>query len=106
MSVIADIVDSNQSSYTLYCNDKEYTSMEYGDRIFQVVAQDILALRTTITLYPIHITDIEFSRLNIDKDHNDYMQTIYFMNYKRVIEEKLNQAVIELNDQANHQAQG
>lgn len=105
LNVIADINKSRQSSYTLYCNDKEYTSMEYGDKIFQEVARDVSILRKNNTYYPIHITDIEFSRPQIDKEPMAYMQTIYFLNYKRGIEDRLYQALVNSDSNYDHKAQ-
>jgi len=106
LHVIADIAESGQASYTLYCNDTEYTSLEYGDGVFQKVARDVISHRNSGSTYPIHITDIEFSRPHIGKESTSYLQTVYCLNYKRGIEEKLNQALAEMtNGHDGNQAQ-
>lgn len=105
LHIVADIADTGQTAYMLYCNDKEFTSLEYGEQVFHQVARDVLSHRNSGSIYPIHITDIEFSRPQVGKDSTAYLQTIYFLNYKRGIEEKLNQALADMANSINKQAQ-
>jgi len=93
LHVVADIVEGGQTVFTLYCNDKEYSSLEYGEGIYQQVVRDVLSHRQSGSTYPVHITDIEFSRPQLGKNSTAYLQTIYFLMYKRSIEENLNQAM-------------
>lgn len=106
LHIIADIAETGTASYTLYCNDKEYTSLEFGDNVFHEVAKNVMSHRHSGSTYPIHITDIEFSRPQVGKEPTSHLQTIYFLNYKRGIEEKLNQALDEIaNKHDDNQAQ-
>ena len=106
LNVIADIAETGATSFTLYCNDKEYTSLEFGDGVFLEVVKNVMSHRHSGSAYPIHITDIEFSRPQVGKEPTSHLQTIYFLNYKRGIEEKLNQALSELaNSHNGNQAQ-
>ena len=93
LHVVADIIENGQAIFTLYCNDKEYSSLEYGEGIFKEVVRDVLSHRHSGSRYPIHITDIEFSRPQLGKNATAYLQTIYFLMYKRKIEDNLNQVL-------------
>jgi adenylate cyclase class 1 len=94
LHVVADILEGGETTFTLYCNNKEFTSLEFGDQVFKEVAKDVLSHRKSGSSYPIHITDIEFSRPQMGKDATAYLQTVYFLIYKRSIEENLNQALM------------
>jgi adenylate cyclase class 1 len=106
LHIIADIEDEGQTAFTLFCNDREFTSLEFGDRLFNEVANDVLSHRHSGSIYPIHITDIEFSRPQIGKEQTANLQTIYSLVYKRNIEDKLNQALAALTNSSGSQAQG
>lgn len=95
LQVIADVSDNGKPVFTLYCNEQEYSSLEYGDKVFHEAVKAVLSHRDSKLLYPIYITDIDLSRPLLGKDSTDYLQTIYFLNYKRNIEEKLNKAMLE-----------
>jgi len=106
LNIIADIAETGVASYTMYCNDNEYTSLEYGDDVFHEVAKNVMLHRQSGSTYPIHITDIEFSRPQVGKEPTSHLQTIFFLNYKRGIEEKLNQALDDIANRHNdNQAQ-
>ena len=105
LHIIADIEDEGQTAFTMFCNDKEFTSLEFGDRLFNEVANDVLSHRHSGSIYPIHITDIEFSRPQIGKESTANLQTIYSLVYKRNIEDKLNQALAALTNSSGSQAQ-
>lgn len=78
---------------TVYCNDKEFSSLEYGENIFEEVANHILSLRTGKDDYPIYITDIDLPDSTLEVESNGAVQTLHYLNYKKRIEEQLNNTV-------------
>lgn len=76
--------------YTIYCNEKEFSSLNYGNQVFYAAYQHILQFRNGKINYPIHITDIDLplSAFRIDKP--EQLQTIHYLNYKQKIEDKFN----------------
>ena len=85
---------NEENVYNLYCGEQEFSSIEYGNRLFDTVAQHILALRTSGDDYPIHVTDIDLSEEIISSSPVP-LQTIHYLKYKMLIEDKLMQALSE-----------
>ncbi len=81
---------NNGLIYTIYCNEQEFSSLDYGNQIFHAAYQYILQFRRSKLDYPIHITDIDLplSAFHISKP--DQLQAIHYLNYKQKIEAKLN----------------
>ena len=75
--------------YSLYCNEQEFSSLDYGNQIFQATYEYILQFRRSKLDYPIHITDIDLplSAFHISKP--EQIQMIYYLNYKQKIEARL-----------------
>ena len=90
-------------TYTIFCDETEFSSLEYGDALFQTVAQYVLAQRKSGLCYPIHITDVDLSPRMLGMESREQLQTVVLLNYKRHVEDKLNGALIRLVE--NHRAQ-
>ncbi len=90
LQVIGEDVGDGKSMYTIYCNDVELTSLEFGDGLFSEVARHVLEQRKSGLLYPIYITDIDIPAALLGKESAMNLQTINYLNYKRFIEAKLN----------------
>jgi len=93
LQVIVDVNEQGQTEFTLYCDDHEFSSMEYGRDLFASVARYVLELRRSGQRYPIYITDISMSRAVLGDDTLGRVQTIHFLKYKHSIEEKLNRGL-------------
>ncbi len=78
---------------TVYCNDVEFSSFEHGDEIFEEVAKHILSQRKSGADYPIYITDIDLPESILEVESSGAVQTLHYLNYKKRIEERLNQVV-------------
>ena len=76
--------------YAIYCNEKEFSSLDYGNQVFYAAYQYILEFRNSKTNYPIHITDIDLPLSIFRIDNPDQLQTIHYLNYKQKIEDKFN----------------
>jgi len=74
--------------FTLYCEDREFSNLEYGDNIYQEVARHVLGLRESGEAYPIYITDLDLSSALLDASV-DTVQTVHYLRYKKIIEERL-----------------
>ncbi len=74
--------------FTLYCEDREFSNLEYGDRIYQEVARYVISLRKSGESYPIYITDLDLSSTLLDVSIES-VQTVHYLHYKKIIEERL-----------------
>ncbi|MFU8787478.1 MAG: class I adenylate cyclase [Methylobacter sp.] len=76
--------------YTLYCNEKEFSSLDHGTKVFYAAYQHILQFRQGKSNYPIHITDIDLPLSAFRIDSPEQLQSIHYLNYKQKIEGKFN----------------
>lgn len=93
IKVIGAMSDDDQNHLSIYCNDKEFSSLEYGDHVFREVTEHVISLRESHQDYPIYITDIDFSSGIFNILEPEEIQTIHFLNYKKKIEDKLNRSL-------------
>ncbi len=85
--------DDEHNSLVVFCEDKEFSYIEFGKELFNVVANYIIKQRANGQKYPIYITDIDISLGLINQIESNSLQTIHYLNYKKRIEDKLNQAI-------------
>jgi adenylate cyclase class 1 len=85
---------NDDNVYNLYCGEREFSSIEHGAQLFHAVAEHILALRASGEDYPIHVTDIDLSEEIIGSSPVP-LQSIHYLKYKMLIEDKLMQALRE-----------
>jgi adenylate cyclase class 1 len=76
--------------YTIYCNEVEFSSLDYGNQLFLEVYQHILQNRISKQDYPIYISDIDMPLSAFHIDRLEQLQTIHYLSYKQKIEAKLN----------------
>lgn len=96
IQVVGDMNDNKQTMLTIYCEDNEFSSLEYGDDIFIATAKHVLKHRSNGEAYPIYIADIDLSRNMFIESSVEDLQTIHFLKYKNRIESSLNKALISL----------
>lgn len=87
LQIIAD-KSANEILFKAYCNDREYSSLEHGERLFDKIADYIVGLRRQRETYPIYITDIDLSKDLLGPDYNQ-VQTALYLNYKKLFETRL-----------------
>ncbi len=85
--------EDEHNSLTIFCGDVEFSYMEHGNNLFNIVAGYVIEQRASGLKYPIYITDIDISTGFIGRVEADKLQTIHYLNYKKRIEDKLNQAI-------------
>ncbi len=97
IQVIAQIING-KTEFTLYCNGKEFSTLEYGQEVFQQVATYVLEHRRGRGKYPIYITDIDLSALHMEDSETGGLQTIHYLRYKRRIEQHLNDTLAHFEE--------
>ena len=78
-----------QGQVTLYCNQREFCELEHGDRLFAVVAQEIVGQRREAQQYRCYITDLDLSGLLGDGQSSSNL----YLRYKADLERALNKAL-------------
>ncbi len=89
VQAIVEEASPGQVSVTLYCNNNEFSELEYGDQVFSAVARKILSRRHETQRYRCYITDLDLSGLLGD----DHGQSILYLRYKADLEKSLNDAM-------------
>ena len=90
VQAIVEPGEQKRSQVTLYCNQQEFSSLEYGNGLFAAVARYILAQRRLGERYPCYITDLDLSALH----GSGRPQTVQYLRYKTHLEAALNQAMM------------
>lgn len=96
IQVIASREDASGSAFTIYCDEKEFSSLEYGSNLFTEIAVNILAKRKSRRTYPVYITDIDLTPDMFADYPTGHVPVVEFLNYKKNIEAKLNQALAQV----------
>ena len=91
IQVLGDLDKKDNTTLSIYCQDEEFSTVDYGGEIFNAVANHVLELRDYNRAYPIYITDIDPSRGLFFGSDVEHIQTIHFLEYKRRIEARLNE---------------
>jgi adenylate cyclase class 1 len=101
VSVIIEPGENNQQqNYRVFCEDNEFSSLEYGGELFEVVAMHILRQRASSKSYPVYITDVDITGDIPAESTARLNPTIRFLLFKSHIESQLNNAcdrIRELN---------
>ena len=85
----------DQLSFTLYCDGKEFSALEFGEDLFSVVADYIIACRKNGETYPCYITDVDLSLCRDLIAPQTGVQLIHYLHIKNEIEQKLNKALTQ-----------
>jgi len=77
----------------MFCEDVEFSSVEYSGRLFLAMAEHIYDHRRKFETYPIYITELDLSNRYSSINQMESHQTIHLLNYKKRIEFQLTQAL-------------
>ncbi len=94
--VIGDLSAQKDSVYNVYCGGMEFSALKYGDQVFRQVALHVIEKRKADGPYPLYIADIEVSRNLLNRAGIRHVQIIHYLNYKKLIEQRLNEALLTL----------
>ncbi|KAF1068620.1 MAG: Adenylate cyclase [Pseudomonas citronellolis] len=89
VQVILEPGDGQRLRATLYCNQREFSELEYGNGLLAAVARHILAQRRGQERYPCYITDLDLSALSSATS----LQTLHYLRHKQKLENALNRAL-------------
>ncbi|MDH4274856.1 MAG: class I adenylate cyclase [Gammaproteobacteria bacterium] len=95
ISVIGELMDE-KASFRIFCDNKEFSSLEHGDKLFEATAKHIAALRVGGTNYPCYITDIDLAPGMLGLEQHRKIPTILYLHYKRRVEQRLDRVFKEM----------
>jgi adenylate cyclase class 1 len=78
----------DQEQVNIYCNGEEFSIWEWGDQLYQKVAQTLLNMRADNETYPVYLTDLAL--------YGDE-SIIQHIKFKQAIEKDLNHALMALS---------
>jgi adenylate cyclase class 1 len=93
VQVIGSLEDERHGSFSIFCGNREFSALEFGDQIFQRAAEHISRERGRDQDFPFYITDIDLNPAMLGTDTVNGVQSIHFLNYKKRIETLLNLAL-------------
>lgn len=74
---------------TIFCDQSEFSQLEYGDQLYAAAARHILGRRRSLEVYPCYITDLDLSVL----DQTGNLHTVQYLRYRQQLEDTLNAAL-------------
>lgn len=92
LQVITERV-GEKTEMVVYYGNREFSTLDHGKRLFEVVAEHILARRQGREPYPIYITDIDLAGVTSDQNSRGRHRTSQYLRYKKRIERQLNNAL-------------
>ncbi|GGY83429.1 adenylate cyclase [Cellvibrio zantedeschiae] len=92
---VAEPHETEGLSFTLYCDGKEFSALQFGDELFTEVAKYIVAGRKHGETYPCYITDLDLSLCRDIIAPQTGVQLIHYLHIKNDIELKLNEALLQ-----------
>lgn len=93
IQVLAENNEAAPNSFRIYCDDREFSSLEHGGRLFAEVAAYIVSMRQGGQRYPIFITDLDLPPSMFADYGGGRAPVVDFLNHKKNIETKLNEAL-------------
>ncbi|UZE96457.1 class I adenylate cyclase [Alkalimarinus alittae] len=79
--------------FDIYCDEQEFSVLEYGDQLIPAVAHYIHSKRTLGEPYPCYLTDLGLPQRLDQGDYQVGLQTVQYLQYKKALEDKLNEAL-------------
>lgn len=93
IKAVAEIHADNQWAYTIYCEEREFSALTYGDELFAVVAEYIVSQRPSKEPYPCYITQLDLSACS--ENSGIEFKLAHYLKLKVELEEKLNAALLK-----------
>ena len=95
---ILDQTTAGATTYRIFCDDKEFSQLEYGSQLYHAVAKHIQQMRgSSGSKYPIYLTDIDLSGMQIANNSASELQVSQFLHYKHEIESNINNELHQLD---------
>lgn len=94
VEAIAKRSKNNKIVFDIYCQQQEFSHLEWGDEIYHKLAAFLLTKRCSDELYPCYITDIDLSQAQLNHAYSN--SSSQYLRYKQLLEKRLNDALLEL----------
>jgi len=98
VQAIGNYDGQGELQFDIYCDQQEFSVLEYGDRLVPAVAHYIHSKRKSGALYPCYLTDLGLPQGVDQYDYQASLQTVQYLQYKKALEERLNQALQQLTN--------
>ncbi|PKM28907.1 MAG: adenylate cyclase [Gammaproteobacteria bacterium HGW-Gammaproteobacteria-11] len=89
VQAIAEPGETQQLQVSIFCEQREFSELDHGPRLYTEVASHILQQRHSLEDYPCYITDLDLTAI----DPSGKMQTVHYLRYRQQLEEALNSAM-------------
>ncbi len=96
IQVIAEPGEQTGISYTIYCDQREFSELEWGPELFREVAACILSQRRGGERYPCYITDLDLAQCRDLIAPQGGLQLSHYLRIKAELEQRLNRALQEI----------
>ena len=93
IQVIAEPGLDEGLSYTVYCDQQEFSALEHGRELFTTVAEYILSRRQGAQRYPCYITDLDLSQCRDLLAPQGGLQLSHYLRIKAELEQQLDLAL-------------
>ena len=81
--------DALNDELLIRCSEVEFSTQEFGERIYEQVARHLLTMRRDGGRYPAHLADLDFTQRRGDDGRPAPLQTGHYWRAKRLIEDRL-----------------
>lgn len=96
IQAIAEAKNDGEMRFNIYCNQQEFTEIEFGGDLFTAVARYILSHRQSAVRYPCYITDLDLSQCRDVLATQSGLQISHYLKIKAQLEARLNDALLSL----------
>lgn len=94
LKAVAEMGLENEWVYSLYCDDREFSALTYGDELFKEVAAYVVSRRPSKEPYPCYITQLDLSARS-EIEAVDF-KLAHYLALKTQLETQLNTALLQL----------
>lgn len=94
VQAIANLDEEEHIVFSMYCQNVEFTQLEYGKHLFRKVAEHIIAQRRSPNAYPCYITDLDLSGIKSKLSQGQSLSITDYFRFKFKLEYALNQALL------------
>jgi adenylate cyclase class 1 len=84
--------------FDIFCGEREFTFLEYGDRLIPAVAHYIRSVRQSGQTYPVYLTDVHLPHDLDPQAYQQDLQTTQYLQYRHHLELALNEALAAAQD--------
>ena len=101
--ILGELRQSDRLLLSIYTNEKHYSTLEFGNHIYEQVARDILRARKGRKPHPVYVSDVDISRSFIGSNAVQHLQTAHYLQFKRWVEERLAQTIARIAAGSPHE---